>query len=236
MIPKKIHYCWFGCNPKPHKVEKCIQSWRDQCPDYQIVEWNESNFDCSSRKYYSWCLRNRKWAFLSDLVRLEIVYKHGGIYLDTDVELVKSLDPLLNYHAFFCFETNNYVASGLGFGAEARHPLIQQMIEEYDQFEQDDEIIPIGCPELNTRTLSKNGLILNGQLQTINQSVILPKEYFNPYEDSTGKLNLTENSYGIHWYFKSALPKTSIWKSRLSRPFHRIFGVDCFNWINSLKK
>ena len=77
MIPKTIHYCWFGKNPKPIKVKKCITSWREKCPDYQIIEWNEENFDCTSNKYYKWCYDNGKWAFLSDLARLEIIYKNG---------------------------------------------------------------------------------------------------------------------------------------------------------------
>lgn len=234
LIPKKIHYCWFGGNPKPKKVEKCISSWQEKCPDYEIVEWNETNFDISLNAYYRWCYQNEKWAYLSDLARLDLVYHHGGIYLDTDVELVRSLDPLLDYSAFFCFETAEYVASGLGFGAEAQNPIVLRMIEEYSQFEEADQITPVGCPILNTQALQKLGLILNGEFQTIGDSVILPKEYFNPYDDSTGRLLKTSNTYGIHWYFKSALPKSSVCKSMITRPFHRIFGVNCFNWLKHM--
>lgn len=234
MIPKTIHYCWFGRNPKPKKVEKCIESWREQCPEYQIIEWNEDNFDCFSNFYYQWCLKNKKWAFLSDLARLEIVYQYGGIYLDTDVELVRSLDSLLDHSAFFCFETEEYVATGLGFGAEKRNEVIRKMIDEYQAFEATADISPVGCPILNTRALQKLGLVRNGEMQYVGDAAVFPKEYFNPYDDSTGHLFKTENTYGIHWYFKSALPVTSVWRSMLTRPFHRLFGKNCFKWLKKL--
>ena len=117
-IPKVIHYCWFGGNPKPKLVQKCIHSWKKYCPDYEIIEWNESNFDISSCPLYvRQAYDVKKWAFVSDYARLKIIHTCGGIYLDTDVELIKSLDSLLEYNAFFGFEDGKYVATGLGFGA-----------------------------------------------------------------------------------------------------------------------
>ncbi len=131
MIPKIIHYCWFGRNPKPKLAEKCIASWKKHCPDYEIIEWNEDNFDISQNGYFQYCLNNKKYAFLSDLARLYVVRDHGGIYFDTDVELLKSPDELLSYEAFYGFEDDKYIATGLGFGAEKNHPTICAMIEEY---------------------------------------------------------------------------------------------------------
>ena len=124
MIPKKIHYCWFGRGEKPKLAQKCIASWRKYCPDYEIVEWNEDNFNLDYNDYTRYCYDNKKWAFLSDFVRLVIVAEHGGLYFDTDVELLKSPDELLQYDAFYGFENDNYIATGLGFGAQVNLSLI----------------------------------------------------------------------------------------------------------------
>ena len=118
MIPKKIHYCWFGGAEKPKLAQKCIASWKKLCPDYEFIEWNENSFDVDQYAYTKYCYGAKKWAFLSDFVRLIAVYENGGIYFDTDVELVKQPDDLLNYEAFFGFENDDFVATGLGFGAE----------------------------------------------------------------------------------------------------------------------
>lgn len=120
MIPKTIHYCWFGRNPKPKLAEKCIASWRKYCPDYEIIEWNEDNFDVNMNGYTRMCYEQKKYAFLSDYARLLVVAEHGGVYFDTDVELVKPIDPLMELPAFYSFETTEYVATGLGFGSVAQ--------------------------------------------------------------------------------------------------------------------
>ena len=157
MIPKKIHYCWFGRNPKPKLAEKCIASWKKFCPDYEIIEWNEDNFDVNMNGYTRMCIEQKKYAFLSDYVRLLVVAEHGGIYFDTDVEVLKSLDPLLANDAFFGFETSEYVASGLGFGSVAHGTAIEAMVEEYDSL-LDGTKGTVGCPILNTSALVKLGL------------------------------------------------------------------------------
>ena len=105
MIPKIIHYCWFGRNPKPKLAEKCIKSWKKYCPEYEIIEWNEDNYDLSSAPLYvRQAYEAKRWAFVTDYIRLQVIYENGGIYLDTDVELRKSLDPLLVHQAYFGFE------------------------------------------------------------------------------------------------------------------------------------
>lgn len=118
MIPKKIHYCWFGRNPLPELAVRCIESWKKYCPDYEIIEWNEDNYDINKISYVKEAYQARKWAFVTDYVRLDVVNQYGGIYLDTDVELLKSLDPLLKYKSFFGMEEGKFIATGLGFGAE----------------------------------------------------------------------------------------------------------------------
>ena len=117
MIPKIIHYCWFGKKEKSSLAKKCIESWRKYCPDYEIIEWNEENFDLAQYPYIQWCYKNEKWAFLSDFARLLIIGQHGGIYFDTDVELLRNPDELLQYKAFYGFENKQYINTGEGFGS-----------------------------------------------------------------------------------------------------------------------
>lgn len=233
MIPKKIHYCWFGRGEKPKSVLKCIASWEKICPDYEIVEWNEDNFDVCQTPYLRYCYENKKWAFLSDLARLLIVYEQGGLYFDTDVEMVKRPDFLLEYEAFYGFETPEYVATGLGFGAVAHHSTVQSIIDQYMQLKPDENgnFPLIACPQLNTKALVSYGLQRNGKKQVLQGAVVLPIEYMNPYDDPKGVLNCTENTISIHWYSKSWLSRRKILRSKLTKPFHRMFGNDCFRWL-----
>lgn len=230
MIPKKIHYCWFGRGEKPRLAQKCIASWKKFCPDYEIIEWNEDNFPIDDYPYAQYCLLNKKWAFLSDFVRLVVVAGHGGIYFDTDVELLKKPDDLLQYKAFYGFENDKNVATGLGFGAEPMHPTIVAMRDAYLSLQKnDDGTYPlVVCPALNTKALLPFGLKLNGSRQNIAGAEILPADFFNPYDDPTGKLNKTPNTVSIHWYSKSWMDKGTIMRSKLTKPLHRIFGVNAF--------
>ena len=169
MIPKKIHYCWFGRGEKPKLAEKCIASWKKYCPDYEIIEWNEDNFDMFVYPYTKYFLETQKYAFLSDLVRLIVIFENGGLYFDTDVELLKRPDDLLENEAFFGFETPEYINTGHGFGATKHHPVIKEMIQSYMELRPDEngEYHPIGCPTLNTQALVALGLLRNGQRQCI---------------------------------------------------------------------
>ena len=227
MIPKVIHYCWFGHGEKPELARKCIASWKKFCPDYEIIEWNEGNFDVKQNGYTQMCYEEKKYAFRSDYVRLLVVAEYGGIYFDTDVELLKSLDQLLDHEAFFGFETPEYVASGLGFGSIAHGTVIEAMLAEYEQL-LDGQNGMIGCPRLNTAALVKLGLVQNGKIQTIHNAVIYPVSYFNPYESSTGRLIKTEDTISVHWYAATWMSKKQKLRSFISRPLHRIFGVDAF--------
>lgn len=239
MIPKIIHYCWFGGNEKPSLAKKCIDSWKKYCPDYEIIEWNEENFDLDQHPYLRWCHDNKKWAFLSDLARLLIVEQNGGIYFDTDVEVISSMDKLIeNEDAFYAFETDQYVATGLGFGAIPGHCTVRAMIDQYQELVPDksNNINMTGCPKLNTKALLELGLKQNGQEQMVEGAKILPAECMNPYDDPTGKLNCTDNTISIHWYMKSAMSKKNILRGKITRPFHRIFGKDCFRWLKEKKE
>ena len=227
MIPKKIHYCWFGLNDKPSLVQKCIASWKIYCPDYELIEWNEENFNVKMNPYTQWCYENKKYAFLSDYVRLLVVEANGGIYFDTDVEVIKSFDNLLCLNAFFGFETDEYVNTGMGFGAEVHNPIVMQMINEYDPLLDGIHGV-IGCPHLNTAALLKYGLKQNGRTQKLTHASVFSTEYFNPYDAPTGYLNKSQKTYSIHWYNASWMNRRQRLRSKISKPFHRLLGKNLF--------
>lgn len=134
MIPKVIHYCWFGGSPKSDLIKKCIDSWHEFCPDYQIIEWNETNFDVNCNSYVKAAYEDKKWAFVSDYARLFVVYNNGGIYLDTDVLLHNSIDELLEHECWLASDDVRYIATGLGFGAEKYNWLINKVMNAYEDY------------------------------------------------------------------------------------------------------
>lgn len=237
MIPKKIHYCWFGYARKTKLAKKCIDSWKKYCPDYEIIEWNEETFNISDHPYAEFCYKQKKWAFLSDYVRLWAVERYGGIYFDTDVELLKSPTHLLEHEAFYGFETLQYVNTGQGFGAQAHHPTVKLMLEQYNDLNVDSQgnYRLLGCPQLNTKALLQMGLTPNGQNQTVGGAKIYSEEYFNPYQSATGRLKKTKNTVSIHWYSMSWMSKKTILRTKITKIFHRIFGEHCFQWLKEMK-
>ena len=244
MIPKKIHYCWFGRGDKPKLAKRCIASWKKYCPDYEIIEWNEDNFDINTNEYTKWCYENKNYAFLSDYVRLLVVYRHGGIYFDTDVELIRNPDFLLENQAFFGFETdgkenlnpkNADTNTGLAYGSVASGLALEVMLKEYDPL-LDGKHGTVMCPKLNTEALVKLGLKRDGSYQEFSWGTVYPKEYFNPYESTTGVLNKTEDTVSIHWYMGSCLTAMQKIRSVISKPLHRLFGVDCFRIFKIIVK
>lgn len=221
MIPKVIHYCWFGHGEKPELAHKCIESWKKYCPDYEIIEWNENNFDINMNPYTKKCYEEKKYAFLSDYARLLIIEQNGGFYFDTDVEIVRSLESLRNHYAYIGFENNSFVNTGQGFGAHAHNPAVKAMLEEYAQL-LDGTGETIGCPILNTNALVRLGLVLDGSYQELANITVYPAEFFNPYDAPAGLLVTTDLTYSIHWYAMSWMKKAVIIRSRLMRPIHRI--------------
>lgn len=203
MIPKTIHYCWFGRNPKPDLLKKCIASWSRYCPDYEMIEWNEDNFDIGMVPYVKEAYDARKWAFVTDYVRLWIIFNHGGIYLDTDVELIKSLDPLLDNHAYFGIEDTCMINTGLGFGAEKGNPAVGRMLEDYKDvhFLKDDGSYDLlTCPVRNTKSIA--GLLpeVKNELTRTEDAVFYPSEYFCPLSADGRTMKKTKNTYSIHWF------------------------------------
>lgn len=205
MIPKIIHYCWFGGNPMPELAEKCLESWKKHCLDYAIIRWDESNFDLSAcPKYVRQAYEAKKWAFVTDYVRLKVVYDRGGIYLDTDVELKKSLDEFLPYGAYFGFEGNKYINTGLGFGAEKGASILEELMADYQDisFRREGGSLDLTpCPERNTDVFLRRGLRPDGSRQILLGNVlVLPPACLCPFSDYNGRLTVTEDTVSIHWY------------------------------------
>lgn len=210
-IPKIIHYCWFGYNPKPKLALKCIKSWKKYCPDYQIIEWNEENFDISSCPLYvRQAYEAKKWAFVTDYVRLKVVYDHGGIYLDTDVELKKKLDSLLQHDAYFGFENGIHIATGLGFGSVKGHDVLKEMMLDYETvsfLKEDGSFDSLPCPQRNTEVFLRRGLAQNDSRQVLRGNIlILPSIYLCPVIYESKRLRRSKETISIHWF-------TSLWLS-----------------------
>lgn len=226
MIPKIIHYCWFGRGEKPELAKKCIASWRKSCPDFEIREWNEGNCDYLSIPFMAEAYAAKKYAFVSDAMRLIVLEQYGGVYFDTDVEVLRDISPLLDDEGFIGFENDQFVNSGQIMAAKAHHPVIQAMIEEYKKLHftnADGTTTPVGCPRLNTDVMERFGLIRNGREQVVAGIHVYSADYFNPMDSTTGKLTKTENTYSIHWYSMSWLPKRVQMKAKLGRLWRRMW-------------
>lgn len=200
-IPKKLHYFWFGGNPIPPLEQKCIESWKRACPDYEIILWNEDNYDVYKNHYMKQAYEAGKWGFVPDYARLDVIYKYGGIYLDTDVEVLKSLDPLLGLNGFAGFESKSLVALGLGFGAKKGNPIIKILRDDYSrrEFKQEDGNYDLtASPFIQTKVLQQLGLKLDNRMQTLEDFTILPAECFSP--DNNQIPHITENTFSIHHF------------------------------------
>ncbi|MFL2100988.1 glycosyltransferase family 32 protein [Desemzia sp. FAM 23989] len=202
MIPKIIHYCWFGGNPLPESVVKCIESWKKYCPDYEIIEWNEKKYDVNKITYTKEAYRVQKYAFVSDYARLDIVYNHGGIYLDTDVELIKPLDEFLKYKCYVGCELPDRVATGLGFGAVKGNVFLKENMAIYEKrnFIINGKNDTTTCVDYTMTALEKMGYSYNEGIQSLDFVTIFPTEYFCPFDMQKQELFITENTHSIHHY------------------------------------
>lgn len=203
IIPKVIHYCWFGGKSLPEKNRSYVEHWKQLCPDYKIIEWNESNYDISKCLYMEQAWKNKYWSFVSDYARLDIIYEHGGIYMDTDVEMLKNLNNLLYQEAYMGFEQNLYVNTGLGFGAREKHPMIKEMRDEYNErffLDEDGMFNLTACPHYQTNYLKRHGLVTNGQHQQIGGMTIYPASVLCSFCYQSKREVRTPYSYTIHHY------------------------------------
>lgn len=246
MIPKKIHYCWFGGSELPEKDKKNIESWRKMCPDYEIIRWDESNYDVSQNKYMQQAYEHKKWGFVPDYARLDIIYKYGGFYFDTDVELLKPLDEFIGHEGFMGFEDGYHVNGGHGFGAEAGNELIKELRDFYigrSFCNIDGECNLTPSPIYITEVLVKNGLKRDNSKQIIKNVVVYPKDYFCPKDVDTFKIKITENTVAIH-HFNSTwhTPKMQRQKKRtivIRKIFGRTIGdkiIQFIVWFGGMRK
>lgn len=227
MIPKVIHYIWLGGNPLPKIAEKCIKSWKKYCPDYEIKRWDESNVDIDCCVYCRQAYDAKKYAFASDILRFKILEQEGGTYLDIDVELIKPLDELLDNKLICGFENEAYIAPGLLLGAEPNLQLIKDLVEEYKvrNFEvtpgmKNQETI---CA-IFTQKLKGLGFAINNSTQAIDGIKICSSEYFCPKSMSDGRTYKTANTYSIHHYASTWVPKRIIFKNKCLQFIKRLMG------------
>lgn len=214
MIPKIIHYCWFGRGPLPELAQKCIASWKKYLPDYEIKEWNEDNFDVNIIPYTAEAYKAKKYAFVSDYARFWILYKYGGIYFDTDVEVIRPIDDIVERGNFMGFETDPKlqvkadaseasINPGLGMGVVPGLGIIKKMLDFYEG--RHFEFIPGGIGQLTivhitTEVLLKAGLKLQQGIQQVDDMWIYPAEYFCPINLKTGRIHVKPNTRTIHHY------------------------------------
>jgi len=244
MIPKIIHYCWFGGNPIPAKFKKYMESWKIYCPDYKIIEWNELNYDISKNKYMYEAYKNKKWGFVPDFARVDIIYSEGGVYFDVDVELLKPIDELLELHGFMGVEaSSNLVNLGLGFAAEKGNEILKAIMDDYDNrnFVKDNgELDTIPSPAINTKVLKKYGYKYSDNIQVLKNITIFPPQYFCPMNYNSGEIKLTNNTVSIHHYAGTWQSKESheIRKlsSKYSKKYGNIMGIKIAKLIYKLHK
>ena len=210
MIPKIIHYCWFGNNPKTKLAKKCIKSWKKYCPGYQIIEWNESNFDISlAPLYVRQAYEHKKWAFVTDYVRLYAMFYYGGIYMDTDVEVIKPLDKFLIHQAFSGFEDEINIPTGI-MASEKGFPLFKIFLDYYQDksfINRDNTLDVTTNVTIITKICKEKGLNPNNTFQVIEGFALYPNDYFCPIDYDTKILKKTENTCTIHWFSGSWLTK-----------------------------
>lgn len=232
MIPKKIHYCWFGGKPLNKLGKKCLKSWKKHFPDYEIIEWNESNFDFNCCQYVKEAYEAKKYAFVSDYARYKILYEQGGIYFDTDVEVIKGFEDILAKGSFMgcenpVVEIEASVNPGLGCAAEPGRTFYREILDDYEKssfLNEDGSLNLYTIVERTTDLLKKHGLKNTMDIQRVADINIYPAEYFCPIDMRNGKLNITNNTYSIHRYAASWESKYSIVRGKIYRFINRTFG------------
>lgn len=239
-IPKIVHYAWFGRGEKNELAQKCIDSWKKYLPNYEFIEWNEDNFNLNNYKYAKQAYEAKKYAHVTDVVRLHVLYEHGGIYMDTDVEVLKPLDPLLTNRAFSGFESDDRIPTGI-IAAKKNNGWVFDQLKFYETAnfldENNNPILTTNVQYIINISLVKHGYIPNGQKQTLKYGMVMyPRDYFCPKSLETGKINCTDNTYTIHHFSGSWVPVNSKINRVLFRFARRIVGERISSKIIKLKK
>lgn len=235
MIPKIIHYCWFGGNPLPKSAIKCINSWKKFFPDYEIKEWNESNFDVNCTRYTAEAYEAKKYAFVSDYARFYILYHEGGLYFDTDVEIIRPMDDIVEKGAFMSVEIPfrkltqaSSINPGQGIGAPKGYSVYKEMLDFYQNlsfYREDGAIQNYAMIRKISDIFSNAGMKVIDEVQFLRDIYVYPADYFNPLDEQTGILHITDNTRTIHWYMASWLPSQPMWKKKLKQFVRRILKI-----------
>lgn len=236
-IPHIIHYCWFGGSPKPELVTNCIETWRKYFPNWEIKEWNEDNYDINKVAYTKEAYEAKKWAFVADYARFDVLYQYGGIYLDTDVEFLKPLpDQYLELDGFTGFECTGIVAPGLIFAVKKGFPIVEDILNQYrkEHFEIRKDGIYKTVNLHVTEVLENNGLRRDNTLQTIENLTVFPAEYFCGYDTDIHEPDITDNTICWHHYFASWSDETV--KEKIQRIIKRIIGGKLYKKLIILKR
>ena len=226
-IPKIIHYCWFGNNDKPTIVKKCIESWKENLSDYEIIEWNEETFNIECNNFVKEAYEKKMYAFVSDYVRVYALYNYGGIYLDTDVEVFKKFDDLLENDSFWGFEEEDYIATST-IGAKKGNKLIKKFLDSYENksfLKEDGSIDTLTNVAIVSKIISNLGVKLDGTFQKVeNIAAVYPQEYFSPYDYINCYSKKTDKSYAMHHFYKSWLPFSARLKAFIKKNVAKVFG------------
>lgn len=200
-IPKVIHYCWFGKQDIPEKNKRCIESWKKYCPDYEIIEWNESNYDLKKNRYMYQAYRMGKYGYVPDYARIDLLYHYGGVYFDTDVELIKNIDELLYLQGFTSFEEYPMVNFGGGSGSIKGLGILGEILkyrEKIDFIDQDGGINLLTCGFYETSPLLAHGLKIAGHIQNVEGLTVLTSDYFHVKSSVTKEIHIKECTFGVH--------------------------------------
>ncbi|MDE5726350.1 MAG: glycosyl transferase [Duncaniella sp.] len=230
-IPKTIHYCWFGSSPLPPEARRCVASWQRYFPDYEIKEWNNSNYDVRAIPFTRQAADMGKWAFVSDYARFEIIYRLGGLYFDTDVEVIAPMNDIIEKGAFMGIEKSRQgcgVNAGLGLGAPSGHPIYREILDSYksrDFIDSNGNKLPGTVVGVVTDILKRHGFIDEDTIQEISGITIYPNDYFNPLDDYTGLIHTTPNSRSIHHYAKTWCDNYGPLRKWAARLYHRILSL-----------
>jgi mannosyltransferase OCH1-like enzyme len=225
MIPKIIHYCWFGGNPLPPKAKKCVSSWKNYFPGYEIKEWNETNYNVNKISYTDEAYKSKYYAFVSDYARFDILNQYGGVYFDTDVEVIKPFDRVLSDGPFLGMETTGRINPGIGCAFNMGQPVVRNILELYYNSNFSESVKKnYTIVDFITNTFVNLGFTNTDTIQKIADTTIYPAEYFNPIDYDTHYLHITSNTLSIHYGEASWVDG----KRRITAVIHRwlcrIFG------------
>lgn len=236
-IPQLIHYCWFGGNEKPEIVLRCIESWKTYMPDYKIIEWNESNYDVLKSAFMSEAYAQKKWAFVSDYARFDILNQHGGIYVDTDVEFLRPIpEEILAYEAFTGYEHAGKVSPGLIFAAVPGFGITQELLQAYNtmHFVVDGNIVYKTVNMVTTEILQQHARLESGTFQVIDGLAIYPSAYFCGYDQDVMEYDIRPETISVHHYAGTWMKKTV--KRRIQAVIKKVFGVQAYRKLLMVKR